>query len=202
MVQRCPNGSEMVTRMRHAGEVLELFGEASSEPIVLVDYDPSWPARFAAIRDALRERLAPAARIEHVGSTAVAGLLAKPTIDVQISVPNLDDEDAYRPSIERLGWPLRSREPGHRLFRPPAAEPPVAHVHVCASGSEWERRHLLFVAYLRAEPLRAGTYGRLKLELAARLGRDRIAYTDAKDEFVAATLELAERWAEKTGWSP
>jgi GrpB-like predicted nucleotidyltransferase (UPF0157 family) len=123
----------------------------------------------------------------------VPGLPAKPVIDIQVSVADLEDEDAYRPAIEVLGWPLRVREPGRRFFRPPAGQPRVVHVHVCQAGSEWERHHLLFAAYLRADPERRDAYGALKADLARRFRTDRIAYTEAKTSFIAETIRLAER---------
>ena len=76
------------------------------------------------------------------------------------------------------------------------------HIHVCSAGSEWERNHLLFVAYLKAHPDRTAQYERHKKELTARFGSDRESYTNAKANFIAETLELAERWAEREGWNP
>jgi GrpB-like predicted nucleotidyltransferase (UPF0157 family) len=71
---------------------------------------------------------------------------------------------------------------------------------VCSRGSSWERDHLLFRDYLRADPERRDAYAALKYDLVARLGQDRLAYTEAKNRFVAETLELAENWARERGW--
>ena len=195
----------MATEGRTEGEEgpeLELLGEATNEPVYVVDADPGWPARFEALRARLEARLGPSFRIDHVGSTAVAGLAAKPIIDIQVSVPDLADEHAYRTAIESIGVVLRAREPGHRFFRTPPETERRLHVHVCESGGDWERRHLLFRDYLRAHPERAAEYERLKRRRAEELRDDRIAYTDAKDDFVAETLTRAERWAAETGWRP
>jgi GrpB-like predicted nucleotidyltransferase (UPF0157 family) len=74
-------------------------------------------------------------------------------------------------------------------------------VHVCAAGSSWERNHLLFRDFLRARPEAAAEYARLKTELAARHRDDRLAYTDAKTDFILDTLEAAGAWAGRTGWA-
>ncbi|MFN2389260.1 MAG: GrpB family protein [Actinomycetota bacterium] len=185
------------------GTETEWFGEPRREAVVVVDHDTGWPALFERAKGLLRGALGPTAvHIAHVGSTAVPGLCAKAVIDVQVSVPNVTDEDAYRPSIEGLGYPLRARQPDHRFFRSPPHAVPFVHVHVCTAGSDWERRHLLFVDYLKAHPDRAEEYGRLKKELAGRFENDREAYTDAKDDFIAETLNLAQPWAESERWTP
>lgn len=184
-------------------EGIEFFGEPVRDPVVVVDYDPEWPRLFALFEGLLRDALGPVAlRIDPVGSTAVPGLAAKAVIDIQVSVADIADEDAYRPAIESLGWPLRIREPHHRFFRSPASENPTVHIHVCGAGSKWERDHLLFVAYLKKHGERALRYAALKQELVARFGTERDAYTDAKDEFIAETLEMAERWANDADWRP
>jgi GrpB-like predicted nucleotidyltransferase (UPF0157 family) len=169
--------------------------------IEVTAYDESWPARFAEWRARLAAALRPAAiRIEHVGSTAVPGLAAKPIIDIQVSVANLEDEASYVPAIEASGVRLRAREPGHRYLRPPADRPRAVHVHVCEAGSAWERDHLLFRDYLRAHPVARDTYAGLKLQLAQRYPDDRLAYTDAKSAFILDALEAAGEWAAQTGW--
>jgi GrpB-like predicted nucleotidyltransferase (UPF0157 family) len=174
-----------------------------SEPVEVSPYDPAWPGLFEELRARLAAAMGPVAvRIDHVGSTAVPGLAAKPVVDVQASVPDVDDETAYRDAIERQGFALRYREVGHRYFRPPPGLPRLWQVHVCTVGSEWERTHLLFRDYLRAHPDRASSYARLKRRLARRFAIDRIGYTDAKGLFIEKTLGLAEGWADRIGWRP
>jgi GrpB-like predicted nucleotidyltransferase (UPF0157 family) len=136
-----------------------------------------------------------------VGSTAVPGLAAKPIIDIQISVDDIADESSYRPGIESLGIALRSRDPAHLYFRPPLGEPRVVQIHVCVAGSVWETDHLLFRDYLRVHPDARDAYGSLKLALASRFRDDRLAYTDAKTDFILDTLDRARIWAESTRWS-
>lgn len=178
-------------------------GRTRNEPIVVVDYDPVWPKRFVEISTRLAGALgARAVRIDHVGSTAVPGLAAKPIVDVQVSVPDVDDETAYLPSIEGQGFELRWIEPGHRYLRPPPDLPRLGQVHACTVGSDWERVHLLFRDYLRAHPAAAAGYAALKRQLADQFRRDSIAYTDAKGPWIEWTLRLAEEWAPATGWQP
>lgn len=150
----------------------------------------------------IQGKLGPAAvRVDHVGSTAILRIAAKPIIDIQVSVVDVDDEDAFRPALESLGWPMRAREPGHRFFRPPKGRPRTVHVHVCQTGRQWERVHLLFRDYLRAHPLRAAAYAATKSELAERHRDDRLEYTDGKTPFVEQVLRDANEWTIRTGWS-
>ncbi len=174
--------------------------ERTDGTIEVTAYDDSWPARFAEWRARLAAELGPVAiRIEHVGSTAVPGLAAKPIIDIQISVADPEGEERYVPTLEACGLTLRLREPGHRYFRPPADRPRDVHVHVCEAGSAWERGHLLFRDYLRAHPAARDAYAELKRELAQRYPNDRLAYTDAKSAFIIDALDAARDWAVRTG---
>ena len=190
-------------RAREADGTLELIGSSEEGPVVIVPPDPAWPARFAQVRSQIADTLGPVAlRIDHVGSTAVAGLAAKPIIDVQISVADLEYEAGYAPGLASLGWPIRLRETQQRFFREPAGIPRSTHVHVCPTGSTWERRHLLFRDFLRAHPERARAYGELKRALAAHYRGVRVIYTEAKGPFIDETTALAETWAAATGWRP
>jgi GrpB-like predicted nucleotidyltransferase (UPF0157 family) len=141
------------------------------------------------------------ARIEHVGSTAVPGLAAKPVIDVLVSVVDVEDEASYVPAIESAEVALRSRELGHRYFRPVDDRPRDIQIHVCETGGSWEREHLLFRDFLRADAATRDAYARLKLDLAERYRDDRLAYNEAKTGFVLDALVAAEEWAAQTGWT-
>jgi len=177
--------------------------ERPDEPIEIVAYDPAWPARFQSWRGRLAEVLGDAAlRIQHVGSTAVPDLAAKPVIDILVTVPDPDLEGSYVPAIESLGVQFRSRDDLHRYFRPFAGLPREVQVHVCATGSNWERRHLLFRDYLRAVESAREAYLAAKLEAARRWRDDRIAYADAKTDVIGRLIERAERWAVETRWRP
>jgi GrpB-like predicted nucleotidyltransferase (UPF0157 family) len=136
-----------------------------------------------------------ALRIDHIGSTAVPGLAAKPIVDVQVSVPDMSAEEMYVPALERLGVQLRSRDDLHRFFRPFAGRPRDAHIHACPAGSEWERRHLLFRDYLRANRAACEVYAEAKREASQVWMDDGWAYTDAKSEVILNIMEGAELWA-------
>ena len=175
--------------------------ERAVEPIEIVAYDPDWPARFQSWRDRLAGVLGDAAlRIEHVGSTAIPDLPAKPVIDILVTVPDPDREASYVPAIESLRIQLRSRDDLHRYFRPFSGNPRDVQVHVCAAGSSWERRHLLFRDYLRTNESARQAYLAAKLEAAQHWRDDRIAYADAKTDVINRLIARAEIWAIETGW--
>jgi GrpB-like predicted nucleotidyltransferase (UPF0157 family) len=177
-------------------------GSGRGEPVVLAPYDAAWPARFSTWRRQLSEALGGRARrIEHVGSTAVPGLPAKPVIDIQVSVADPTQEADYQPALVDLGLQLRSRDDRHRYFRPFPGRARDVQVHVCRTGSRWEREHLMFCDYLRAHPRPCADYADLKRSAALRWADDRIAYTDAKGDLIRATLAAAEVWAREIGWT-
>lgn len=175
--------------------------ERKDGAISVVAYDDRWPTRFSEWHERLSSALGAAAvRIDHVGSTAVPGLAAKPIVDVQVSVADTANEPAYLAAVESTGVLLRAREPGHRYLRPPTDRPRDVHIHVCDAGSAWERNHLLFRDYLRAHPIARDAYGDLKRGLAERYPDDRLAYTDAKSAFILDALDEAAAWSARTGW--
>lgn len=175
-------------------EVLAASERPELEPVEIAPYSEKWPRLYAAWRERLADALgATAIGIEHVGSTAVPGLPAKPTIDIQVSVDDLEDESRYVPPIEALGVQLRNRDFEHRFFRPFSRMPRDVHIHVCAVGGEWWRRHLIFRDYLRASAHARQAYTEAKLSAAARWRDDRIAYTAAKDDQIRELMAAAER---------
>jgi GrpB-like predicted nucleotidyltransferase (UPF0157 family) len=178
----------------------ELIGGVEKRAIRIVDYDPAWPRIFTRERDRIRAALGPVAlRVDHVGSTAVPGLVAKPIVDIDLSVADVEAEHAYVPPLLGAGYQLRVRERGHRMLR---TRDLGIHVHVCTAGSDWERRHLLFRDWLRRDQRDRDAYGRLKERLARRDWPDVNAYADAKGPLIAEITERAEAWARRTGWAP
>jgi GrpB-like predicted nucleotidyltransferase (UPF0157 family) len=172
---------------------VELIGGPEKRSIVLVDYDPSWPRRFDEHRARIGAALGShAIRIEHVGSTAIPGLRAKPIIDIQLSVEDVEDEARYVPALKAVGYSLRVREPGHRMLR--IAD--VAHVHVCSAGSAWEQRHVLFRDWLRRDSADRDRYGEAKRDLAGRDWETMNHYADAKSDVIAEIMIRAERWSQ------
>jgi GrpB-like predicted nucleotidyltransferase (UPF0157 family) len=167
--------------------------QARTAPIEIRDYDPAWPALYereaARVRAALGDRVV---RIEHVGSTSVPGLPAKPIIDVGLEVPNSAVEEEYVPAVAAAGYVLRIREPEwfeHRLFRGPDTS---VNLHVFSAGCEEFERMLLFRDRLRASAVDRGRYAAVKRELAAREWKYTQQYADAKtavvEEIIAAAL--------------
>ena len=174
------------------------------EPVEIVADDPAWPRRFAELGRALRGALGDVAlRIDHVGSTAVPGLAAKPVVDVQISVVSLDPIEPFKVPLERLGLVYRATntERTKRYFREPPGQPRT-HVHVRRAGSFSEQFALLFRDYLREHPAAAAGYAAAKRDLAARHRHDRAAYTDAKGPVVWELIRRADEWAQRIGWQP
>jgi GrpB-like predicted nucleotidyltransferase (UPF0157 family) len=172
----------------------EVTAESSvaAEVVTIADYDDGWPERYARWRDVLSRALGPTAvRIEHVGSTAVPGLAAKPIVDVQVSVRDMADEAAYVPQLRDVGLELRSRDALHRYFRPFPGMAREVHVHVCDVGSDWEADHLLFRDHLRTHGDARARYARAKRDAAARWSDDRLAYTDAKTGIILRILDEA-----------
>jgi GrpB-like predicted nucleotidyltransferase (UPF0157 family) len=157
--------------------------------IRIVDHDPEWPARAEDEMRRIVDALGPVvARIEHVGSTAVPGLAAKPIIDLQLSVAQIDPVEPYGDPLQRLGYLFvpDPESPGFHLFAKPAERPRTHHLHVCESESEHERRHLAVRDFLRSHPDAAAEYEALKRRVAAEHPEDRLAYIEAKAPFMAA----------------
>lgn len=183
---------------------VELVDSAErGDALTVVPYDAAWPSAFAAWRRVVAEALgSTAVCVEHIGSTSVPGLPAKPVIDVLVTVPDFDDEPAYVPALEATGLQLRSRDLQHRYFRPFPGRPRDVQVHVCPPGSAWERDHLLFRDFLRAHDDVRDQYARLKLHLVDVWHDDRMAYTEAKGDLIRPTVAAAEAWAATTQWVP
>ncbi len=163
------------------GDAGDLIGGREERIIEVVAYRPEWPERYHREKARLEAALGPTARrVEHVGSTAVPGLAAKPIVDVMVSVHDPEDESSYLPALEAAGYVLRVREPGHRMFRTPGRD---VHVHVWKAGSDDEQRHLVFRDRLRASPDDRVEYEEVKRELAGQF-RDMNAYVDARSAVI------------------
>lgn len=137
-------------------------------PIVIVEYDAAWPAEFDSIARLVRATLGDAAlNIEHVGSTSVPGLWAKPTIDVDVTVIDPSDEAAFVPLLERAGFTLKLREPWWHEHRLLTFACPRTNLHVFGPDCPELTRHRLFRDWLREHPQERDLYQRKKLEAAA-----------------------------------
>ena len=168
-----------------------LVGGREQREVVIVDYSPQWPVRFQAERRKIEEALgATARRIEHIGSTSVPGLAAKPVVDIMVTVDDPDDEASFASHMEAAGYVLRVREPGHRMFRTPGRD---VHVHFWRAGGDNERRDLLFRDRLRADRADREEYERVKRSLATGRWPDTNYYARAKTSIVMSIIERAER---------
>ena len=158
-------------------------------PVVIEAYDPRWPRMFEKERSRILAALGShRIAVEHVGSTAVPGLAAKPIIDILAGVTDFDDAARCIPSLETLGYeylPERELEtPDRKFLARPRTRPRTHHVHMAAVGSDFWIRHLAFRDYLRTHADAASEYEALKRALAAKFREDREAYTEGKTEFV------------------
>lgn len=162
----------------------------AAEPVVIVDYDDGWPGLFETLRQPLVEALGTlTSRVEHVGSTAVPGLAAKPIIDMVIVLDSASDLDEAAARIRPLGYERRGDlgVPGREAFSRPH-DLPGHHLYASAADGAQLARQLAFRDALRASPETAQAYAKLKRELAQRFHTDRVGYTDAKTSFIEAVL--------------
>jgi GrpB-like predicted nucleotidyltransferase (UPF0157 family) len=167
----------------------ELIGGPERRPLVIAEYSDAWPRRFVEEEARIRAALGDVAQvIEHVGSTSVPGLAAKPIIDVCVAVVDIDDEASYQPALVDAGYELRVREAGHRMFRTPARD---VHVHVYRVGDREIDAYLVFRDHLRRDATDRARYERLKRALATRDWPDMQHYADAKGPLVREILARA-----------
>ena len=174
-----------------------LIGGREPVAIVVRQYDPAWPARYSAVRARIQEALGlRALGIEHIGSTAVPGLAAKPIVDVLVTVADVEDEPAYAPALEAAGFPQRVREPGHRMFRTPERD---VHVHVYRSDAPAVADYLDLRDWLRGSTQDRDLYAATKQALATQQWTDMNDYADAKTDVIAAILTRARAWRSSRG---
>jgi putative glutamine amidotransferase len=161
--------------------------EGRTRSYAISPYDPDWPARFereaARIHAVLGDHVV---RLEHVGSTSVPGLGAKPVIDIQVSIRSMVPRSVYVDPLVALGYRgvLDPWSDDHEYFSRDEDGDRAFQIHVCAEGSEWGRRHIAFRDWLRSHPGDAEAYERLKRDLAELHPRDTYSYNDAKTAFI------------------
>lgn len=165
--------------------------------VELRDHDPSWKILFQQEQEALAEALGSLAiSIEHIGSTAVPRIRAKPVIDILVTVENIRLEDVEG-RLARMGYlHVPIGDPERLFFR--KGMPRTHHLHVVRHGGEEHRKHLMFRDRLIAHPEEAEEYERLKASLALRFREDRRSYSDGKDDFIAMILDRSERERRRT----
>lgn len=169
-----------------------VIGDLDPVRVELADPDPTWPARFEEHAQGIRSALGAAATaVEHIGSTAVPELAAKPIIDVLLVVEDPNKEAAYLPQLEGVGYELRVREPdfdGHRMLRTTDRD---VHIHVFPAHSPEVDRYLTLRDHLRREPLARARYEGRKRELAGREWPTMDHYAEAKGEVIESLIAEA-----------
>ena len=187
---------------------LELIGGAEHRPIVVVEYDRAWPRAFQRHRELIRDALGSSVRIDHVGSTAVPGLAAKPIIDLDIVVSDPDD---VRPVIDRLAplgyrWRGDLGVIGREAFRRPDADGlPSHHLYLVVENNKAHLDHWLLRDRLRADPDARDRYAALKRRNVELADRDMDVYVAAKAGLVAELLTEARAavgWPPEDYWEP
>jgi len=170
-----------------------LIGGIEKREIRIVDYDPMWRAQFemhaGIIAGALGEAVL---QVEHIGSTSVPGLAAKPIVDILVVVRNSADESSYLPRLTSAGYLLRVREPDwneHRMFRTPERD---VHVHVYSEGCGEIDRNLAFRNHLRTNPQDRDRYEMTKRALAKKDWPDMNAYASAKTQVIEDIIAAAK----------
>ena len=162
----------------------------------VVDYNPEWPGLYLAERARILAAIGPwVSGIEHVGSTSIPGLAAKPILDILVGLRKLDDAPRCIPGMEGLGYeyvPEYEKEmPMRRYFRKGPSENWTHHVHMVEEGGDFWVIHLRFRNFLRDHREDAPRYEGVKRELAARFANDRDAYTRSKAESITSILSKA-----------
>ncbi len=163
--------------------------------VKVADYDPAWPKKYAAEAEQLRDSLGNlVADIQHIGSTAVPGLAAKPIIDIAVAVADIQAVDALVGPLEALGYEYRgllAGIEGHHFFR--RGNPREFFLHVFEAGGDFWRRRIAFRDYLIAHPDVAAEYATLKERLAREYADDRSSYTAEKKAFIGRVTDVALR---------
>ena len=182
-----PEAEEEFNRVHVGPPPMKLNGQ-----IALSEYDPSWPRLFAKERRRIRRALGSVALlIEHVGSTSVPGLAAKPIVDILLVVPESSEEPSYVPALESIGYVLRIRDPNwheHRLLKGPNVN-----LHIFSNGDDEIERMLLFRDWLRTDPEDRNRYLRAKRELARKNWKYTQNYADAKSKVVESIIKRARK---------
>lgn len=172
-------------------------------PVVVVDYDPQWPILYEEEKDRIFGVIGHLViAIEHIGSTAVRGLGAKPIIDIMVAVRRLKDAEECTEPLQSIGYQYVPEYndiiPERRYFHKGPTGARTYHLHMVELTSDFWETHLLFRDFLRGHPEEAKEYYLLKKELAEKFGSDREGYTDAKTSFIesAVTKARAEKAAD------
>lgn len=162
--------------------------------IELAAHRAEWKTLFESEANLLHEAVGKyVAAVEHIGSTAISGLVAKPILDILVGVQNLENAEKCVVPLAEIGYEYRGEQgiAGRFYFRKGVADISTHHLHMVEMTSDVWRNHLLFRDYLRQHPNAAKDYGRLKRKLAVKFKHNRPAYTEAKAAFIESILKKA-----------
>ncbi len=168
----------------------------TTRTIEVIDYDPNWTKRFELEKQLLTKILGSnAVTIEHIGSTSVFGLAAKPVIDILIEVTNLDELDTANNDLALQGYVVKGENgiSGRRYFQKGGVQR-SHHVHAFQSGNEHLLRHRAFKEYLIAYPNIASQYGEIKKDAALKCHHNTQTYMALKNDFIEQHEKLAVQW--------
>lgn len=180
---------EELTPRRPDVEAVELVGGIEKRDLSMADYDPLWPEIYAEHERRIRAALDSAeVQVEHIGSTSVPGLAAKPIIDIHVLVADITAEEDYLDQLLCSGYELRVREPAHRLVRTLARD---VQIHIHEAEDQGALDHLLFRDHLRSDTGDRELYERTKRALLSRDWPDMNAYAEAKTEVIVEIMERA-----------
>lgn len=170
---------------------VELVGGVEKRDLFLVAYDGSWPAQYAVHEARITAAVGSAAvDVQHIGSTSVPGLAAKPILDVLVTVADITAEEDHLAPLLAAGYVLRVREPGHRMVRTPELD---VHVHVREDGAPGVADYVLLRDHLRSDPEDRALYEATKRDLLSGDWSDMNAYADAKTAVIGEITARARQ---------
>jgi len=174
-----------------------------AEKVIIVKYNPDWEANFDKKAKMIRSSMGNLAlRIDHIGSTSINDLDAKPIIDIQVSVSSFKQKEAIVEAMRNIGYRHKpdSEEKSKLYFREMPGEERT-HIHVRLLGHFSQQFPLLFRDYMRLHPEECKLYSDLKYKLASRYADQRPLYVAGKEKLIWEIMRRADRWAQQTGWS-
>jgi GrpB-like predicted nucleotidyltransferase (UPF0157 family) len=166
------------------------------KPVIIEDYNPDWSREFEREKEKLLKILnGKIISIEHIGSTSVKGLGAKPILDIMVGVNNLEEVDEFIEPLKRIGYEfVRHKDfPERRFFRRGQWRAGTHHLHIYQFKSKHWNNNILFRDFLRTYPNVLKQYHQLKKELAEKYRYDRVAYTQAKAPFIQNVIKKAKQ---------
>jgi GrpB-like predicted nucleotidyltransferase (UPF0157 family) len=165
-------------------------------PVIITPYDPNWPKVYEEESKLIRATVGDIIRsLDHIGSTSVPGLAAKPIIDIIASVDGRGDADLCKERLHAIGYDDVSTgdSPDWYYCLGKGPHSPGFHLHLVKEGSQFHKKHILFRDWLRTHPADTRAYAELKISLAEKHRDDRVTYTNSKTEFIEGIVEKAKK---------